>query len=232
MRVPAALTAIALLLAGCAAKPKEVAVAPPAPLPMPLPPPVPPDGAAAGLSIPQRLPDGRFATPNTALSPQASVWHLRAALNVAVLGCADPDGALAAAYNRMLATQRTALSAAHRALAVEHGTTASFDAAMTRLYNYFAQPPAAAPFCEAARPLLSEAAALPAGAITAFAASALPTLDQPFIDFYARYDRYRIELAAWQSNQPVAAVRLAYQLDAITREDAVTSGPIVRTAAR
>jgi len=231
MRRTAAVTTIALLLAGCASRTQEVAVAPPIAVPTPEPMPTPPNGAAAGLAIPQRLADGRFATPNTGVSANAAVWHLRAALNVAVLGCPDPDGALAGTYNRFLATQRTPLATAHSALATEYGTTDAFDGAMTRLYNYFALPPATAAFCDAAKPLLDAAAALPTGDVTTFATTALPVLDQPFVDFFARYDQYRSDLAAWQSSGGTALVRLDYDAAALAGAGGVTGGA-VRTAGR
>ena len=232
MRVRAALTMIALVMAGCASRPKEVAapptaIPPPAPVPMPL----PPGGAAAGLKVPQRQADGSFVTPNTGVSAQGAVWHLRAALNVAVLGCPDPDGMLATAYNRFLNAQRTGLAAAHRSLVAEHASTAAFDTAMTRLYNYYAQPPVAAAFCAVATPMLTQAAALPSGGVTSFAATALPMIDAPFIDFYSRYDQYRVELAAWRAGQPSPVIRLAYDPAVLAGQDMVTGGA-VRTATR
>ncbi|HEY0621656.1 hypothetical protein [Sphingomonas sp.] len=201
--------AVLAALSGCAGRKQAAA---PAPLPVPLPtpvraaPPLPPEGAAAGLTIPAKLADGSYATPNRNVSAAGAVWHLRAAFNVAALSC--PDATLAAAYNRLLAGHRQALAAAHRTLTAEHGGMASFDPAMTRLYNYFAQPPVLPRFCAQAGPLLHQAAALSAGSLDGFAPAALAAIDRPFGDFYARYDAYRTDLAAWRAGTP-AAPRLA-----------------------
>lgn len=216
--------AVLTALAGCTGQKQAAA---PAPLPVPLPTPVriaaplPPDGAAAGLTIPAKLADGGYATPNRNVSAAGAVWHLRAAFNVAALSC--PDTALAPAYNKLLSTQRQALAAAHHKLTTEHGGMASFDPAMTRLYNYFAQPPVVARFCAQAGPLLHQAAALPAGAIDGFAATALAAIDRPFGEFFARYDSYRTDLAAWQAGT-LTAPRLDYDRTVFTANAAVTGG--------
>lgn len=183
--------------------------------------PLPPDGAAAGLTIPAKLADGSYATPNRSVSAAGAIWHLRAAFNVAALSC--PDTALAPAYNKLLSTQRQALAAAHRALTAEHGGVASFDPAMTRLYNYFAQPPVLARFCAQAAPLLHQAAALAPGSIESFAGTALAAIDQPFGEFYARYDAYRTDFAAWQAGT-LAVPRLDYDRTVFTANAAVTGG--------
>ena len=221
--------AAAAALAGCAGQKQAAAPALPAPVPAPVrsAAPVPPDGAASGLTIPARLADGSYATPNRNVSAAGAVWHLRAAFNVAALNC--PDAALAPAYNQLLATHRHALAAAHRTLTAEHGGMASFDPAMTRLYNYFAQPPVLARFCAQAGPLLHQAAALPAGSIDAFAVTALAAIDQPFGAFYARYDRYRTDLAAWHAGT-LATQKLAYDHTVFTANATVTGGPTVLAA--
>lgn len=222
-RVPALLAVLATL-AGCAGQKQIVAPAPipvPAPAPVRVAAPLPPDGAASGLTIPARLADGSYATPNRAVSAAGAVWHLRAAFNVAALSC--PDATLAPAYNRLLGTHRQALAAAHRTLTAEHGGMTSFDPAMTRLYNYFAQPPVLAHFCARAGPLLHQAATLPVGSLDGFAASALTSIDQPFGDFYARYDAYRTDLAAWRAGT-LAAPRLDYDRTVFTANVAVTGG--------
>lgn len=214
--------AVLIALAGCAGQKQAMA---PAPLPVPAPvrvtAPAPPDGAAAGLTIPARLADGSYATPNRNVSAAGAVWHLRAAFNVAALSC--PDTALAPAYNRLLTTHRSALAVAHRALTAEHGGMASFDPAMTRLYNYFAQPPVLARFCAAAGPLLHQAAAMPAGSLEGFSGAALASIDRPFGEFYARYDRYRTDLAAWRADT-LAAPRLDYDRTVFMVKATVTGG--------
>lgn len=230
-RVLASLAVLAAL-AGCAGQ-KQVAG--PAPIPVPAPAPVritaplPPDGAAAGLTIPAKLGDGSFATPNRNVSAAAAVWHLRAAFNVAALSC--PDTSLAPTYNKLLSTHRQALATAHRTLTAEHGGMASFDPAMTRLYNYFAQPPVLTRFCAQAGPLLHQAAALPAGSLDGFAGTALAAIDRPFGDFYARYDSYRTDLAAWRAGT-LATPRLTYDRTVFTANATVTGGGRTVLAAR
>ncbi|MEG3181531.1 hypothetical protein [Sphingomonas sp. LT1P40] len=220
-RVSLLLPFVALATA-CAGPERVAAPAPAPPLPMAIAPaPVPPDRAASGLTIPARLADGSYATPNRAISAAGALWHLRAAFNVAALNC--PDGSLAPAYNRVLAVHRKALTTAHRALIAEHGDNAAFDPAMTRLYNYFAQPPVLARFCATTAPLLHAAAALPPGEFAAFSTMALAQVDRPFADFYARYDSYRAELAAWRSGVPVAP-RLAYDSSIFVTAATVTGG--------
>ena len=214
--------AVLTALAGCAGQKHAMAPTPrPAPVPVRATAPLPPDGAAARLTIPARLPDGSYATPNRNVSAAGAVWHLRAAFNVAALSC--PDTTLVPAYNKLLTGHRQALAAAHRALTAEHGGVASFDPAMTRLYNYFAQPPVLARFCATAGPLLHQAAAMPAGSLNGFAATALASIDRPFGEFYARYDTYRSDLAAWQAGT-LAAPRLAYDHAVFAPHAQVTGG--------
>lgn len=216
--------AVLAALSGCAGQKQAAA---PAPLPVPVPAPVriaaplPPDGAASGLTVPTKLADGSYATPNRNVSAAGAVWHLRAAFNVAALSC--PNVALVPAYNKLLSTQRQALAAAHHRLTAEHGGMASFDPAMTRLYNYFAQPPVLARFCAQAGPLLQQAAALAPGSIEGFAGTALVAIDQPFGEFYARYDAYRTELAAWRAGT-LTPPRLDYDRTVFTANAAVTGG--------
>ena len=211
MRIAMSLTAAAIL-AGCAGKPAEIAVAP-APLPAPVAAsmPVPPAGAAKTLTIPVRLADGSFATPNRALSPAATLWHLRAALNVAALGCGD--AALPTTYNAFLARHRSALAAAHREMQAQN---ADFDTAMTRLYNYFALPPATPGFCKAAIVVAGEAAIQPAADIAQFVPPALALIDAPFVAFFAQYDEYRVRLASWQAGDQTP--RLSYDTAVVLGE--------------
>lgn len=217
------------LVAGCAAKEQVAAPAPPLPLPpAAVSAPTPPDRAAPGLTIPARLADGSYATPNRGVSVAATLWHLRAAFNVAALNC--PDATLAPTYNRVLSVHGKALTRAHRELMAEYGGYAAFDPAMTRLYNYFAQPPVMVRFCATTAPLMQAATAQPADAFPAFAAQALAQIDRPFTDFYARYDAYRTDLAAWQAGK-TAAPRLAYDPGVFAPAEAVTGGS-TRLAAR
>lgn len=224
MRAPLPLSLL-LMLAACSSGPRPVAPALPiAPAPMAAPAkPRPPLNAALNLVVPARLADGSYATPNRDLSDAAAIWHMRSALNVAVLTCAQsPD--LAAGYNRLLAAHRSALTRAHSALSSEYRGR-DFDASMTRVYNYFSQPPAQASFCPVAAAILDEAAILPASDLTSFARAAVARLDAPFIDFYRAYDAYRSDLASWRAGQQQAAApRLAYDAREFLSDDAMAGG--------
>lgn len=197
------------LLAGCARKTPEVATVTPPPVlvPPPAPKPLPPQGAAPNLTIPAATPDGGYATLNRGLTPDAALWHLRAALNVAALQCNIGDPAGVAAYNRLLKVHAARFAAAFKALETEYKRGGGdwqdrFDDAMTRVYNYFAQPPVREPFCARALPMLTQVADMPAGELDAFAAPGIAALDAPFIDFYRAYDEYRAALSTWTAAQP------------------------------
>ena len=220
----------AALAAGCTAPDRIAAPAPIAPPPpsalVRSAAPTPPDGAALGLAIPARSADGSYATPNRDIAPRAAAWHLRAAFNVAALNCADPQ--IASAYNRILKLHRDELAQSYRAVTNIHG--AHLDPVMTRLYNHFAQPPVLRRFCATAGALATEASEWPRGSFAAQALPALGRIDEPFVDFYARYDAYRAALAAWRSGAPVAAPRLAY--DTGFAADARVTGGMITLAAR
>ena len=170
-----------------------------------------PAGARPGMLIPARRPDGRWSTPNVGLSAAGTTWHLRAALNVAVLACRGPQEAtMVAQYNALLGARKRELAAAETALEQEYRGSgakswqADYDNQMTRLYNFFAQDFARAGFCAAAQEALVAVAAVPAEGLAAFAAQRLPALEQPFTDFFTAYDRWRVG-ALVRAPQPAAA---------------------------
>jgi hypothetical protein len=162
------------LLAGCVGRPTPLAVAP-------APPPV-----AAVATPPAPTPI------NAGLSPAATLWHLRAGLNVAALACRGPEeAALVARYNALLARHAEALKAAEASYAAERAGAGGawrdrYDDDMTRLYNFFGQARGRAAFCSAADAALTalETAAEPA----AVAPAQLATLDQPFAPPFLRVD--------------------------------------------
>jgi hypothetical protein len=202
MRRYVALTAVGLaLLAGCAVKPKLVAVAPPPPAPAPAPLPMP-RGAYVGMQIPALMGDGRYVTPNRNLSADGAIWHLRAALNVAALACRGPDEAtIVAGYNALLASQKTVLNGAQARLTAEYKASGGdwqdrYDDQMTRLYNFFSQSQARDAFCNAAVATLADSAAVTSADLPAFASGRLAVLEKPFTDFYAAFDAWRAERAA------------------------------------
>jgi hypothetical protein len=203
------ITALAALtaLGGCASHHEQLASAPPPPAAPPLGPmPQPPAGSHAGMAIPAKLADGSYATPNAGLDPASAAWHVRVALNVAALGCRGAEGqAITAGYNTMLARDKAELARANAATIKAKGGQAGYDEAMTRLYNYFAQPGAQAAFCVAAAQVTGELAN--AASLGAVAGPALATLDRPFTDFYRSYDTYRVELAQWQADRQQRAMQ-------------------------
>lgn len=153
-------------------------------------------------AIPARAADGSFLTINRGVEPLQALWHVRAALNVAALGCEGAGhAATIAAYNRFLRAQRAPLAAANTAIVTRYKArygaawTARYDAYMTSLYNFFSQPFVKSAFCAAAQPIAAETAAVTPASATAFGAGALPRLEAPFTDFYKRYAAYEVALA-------------------------------------
>jgi hypothetical protein len=178
-----------------------------------------PPGAADNLQLPARLADGSFATPNRNLSPAAAVWHLRTGLNVAALSCRGAGEAqLLSGYARFLAAYRPQLSTAQHTLAASIGNGDAFDRAMTRLYNYWALPPAQTAFCAAAAQVMAQAATVDPAGLPGFAVQAVAQLDRPFTDFFTRYAAWRdarasgstFALAAPVAIAPESAPTLAY----------------------
>jgi hypothetical protein len=176
-------------------------------------PPTPPTGAAPNQVIPPRDLGGNYVTPNSKLTRDETSWHVRAALNVAALGCRDAaEARTVAAYNRLLRQHREALAAADAGVKGAYrarygaGWEAEHDRQMTRVYNFFAQPTAHDGFCSAAQDVLARLDVLAPEGFAEFAAEALPQLEAPFTAFYREYDAYRVAYAAWRNGgtAPVA----------------------------
>lgn len=164
-----------------------------------------PEGFAKTFATPQRDTGGAYRTPNRDLSPAEVTWHVRVALNVAALGCRDE----ATAYNAMLTTEKEPLAQADTgAQTAERARGGDWEArhddAMTKLYNFWAQPPAQAGFCTAAADVLREAVNVEPADFPAFAAAALPRLEAPFVAAFARFDGYRAEVAQWKARHAPA----------------------------
>ena len=197
--------ALLLLAAGCARHPKPSTTSP---APTAGPEPLPPSGAARGLAIPEPGADGRFATINSGVEGKEALWHVRSALNVAALGCRS-DGALLKNYNAFLKDRKATLAAAYTEETVRHRAASGLDQHMTRLYNFFAQPPAQARFCRVASEEAARIGAVPPADLPAHAADVLDRLEAPFLAFYRDYDRYRRDLAAWKANPHAARTMVA-----------------------
>lgn len=221
------------LLAGCATAPRPVPVA--AVTPAPPPPVVPtlPAGATPGMLVPAALPDGSYPTPNQHLSTGASLWHLRAGLNVAALSCPAADGAaITAAYNAMLVAHAAELKTAEASYAAEYRAASAaadwrdrYDDAMTRLYNFFSQTPVRPAFCAAARGVADQLAGVPAGGLSSLAVQDLAALDQPFVAFYRAYDAWRRFNAVRQVIAVSAAPAAGATASPASAGDATTPAP-------
>lgn len=196
------LLAIAALpaLGGCAAHRQLASASVPARAEPLAPMPQPPPGSYVGMTIPAALADGSYATPNRGLDVAAQIWHVRVALNVAALSCRGSEGlAITAGYNALLTREKAALARADKAVIAAAGGQAPYDAAMTRLYNYFAQPGAKTGFCAAAAAVTNQIAT--STRLGESSAQALAQLDAPFTDFYRAYGSYQIRLADWQTDR-------------------------------
>ena len=223
---------VAASLSACASKP--VVTASPKPTVVPATPrPTPPNGTASNLVIPPVGADGSYATINRGIGADETVWHLRSALNVAALNCRGTQGlAIVAGYTDLLDNQRKPLKAAYAASAKAQSSAAKFDAHVTRVYNFFAQPPAQQDFCRIAQTVVVEANATSPADFKSFAARALPRLETPFTDFYRRYDDYRRDLAAWAARNSAGApqTQLAAATPAPARRAAAPIAPAVAVA--
>ncbi|WP_244646746.1 SPOR domain-containing protein [Sphingomonas sp. CFBP 8760] len=163
-----AAAAVAAMLVGCGHRERPT---PPVPVPEPSltpasPPPPPPP------------------TINSGLGDEEALWHLRAALNVAALGCGQgPAGAgIVTRYNALLIERKAVLATAYAAEKARYGTErGALDRHMTQLYNFFADPAAQRGFCAAAADVAEQVAATPAAALPGFAATALEQLERPVV---------------------------------------------------
>ncbi|MEJ7926915.1 hypothetical protein WG908_09130 [Sphingobium sp. AN641] len=191
-----------VVLAGCSHRARDVAVAPPPAQPRIMP--TPPSGAAPDMTVPAIGADGRRMTPNRGLSPVATLWHVRMALNVAALSCHDAADAARLQYNLFLKTHRTTLAKANGA--VDGEFKARFAGAAipqrerlnTTVYNFFALPPVQSAFCTRAIMVGGVVNGLSPADLIAYGPSALASLEQPFTDFYDAYAVYQRQMAQWR----------------------------------
>lgn len=217
----------AAAVAGCTSQPRVVPV-------VSAPPSAPAAAAPSGygnLVVPARLADGSYVTPNRGVSTAAVVWHLRAGLNVAALACRGPvEAELVAGYNALLHRHRADFDRAYRALGSEHGSAAAFDGAMTRLYNYYALPPAQPGLCAAAQAVLADAATVPTGGLEAFAPNALARIERPYTQVFAAQEAWLAGRMAPATTQ-VAAVA-APAVTPVAANTSVAATPRVAIDAR
>jgi len=168
--------------------------------------PLPPDNAAPNLVLPPHRADGQFVTPSDGVAGMEAVWHMRAALNVAALGC--PGEKFVSGYNALLRRHSASFAAANTAVSLRYrasagaGAEAARDKAMTKLYNFFAQVPGHADFCALAGQVLDEVMSVDSAELPRYATAVIAELQSPFQAFYARYEAYRDSLAAVAAHTP------------------------------
>ncbi|NJS15434.1 MAG: hypothetical protein HC788_13550 [Sphingopyxis sp.] len=175
-----------------------------------------PGSAAETQRVPTRDAMGRYVTINSGVAGERAFWQLKTGLNVAAIGCrGGNEAALVAAYNQIIKNHTRSIQAAEKKviadLAKANRTTGvkERDRLSTQLFNYFAQPPAQTEFCRRATVIAQTVATTPSAQLIANAESQLATLDQPFTDFYAAFERYKIDAATWDARyapRPVSTV--------------------------
>lgn len=167
--------------------------------------PTPPFGASILTVVPALRVDGMRETINRDLGPLETLWHVRAALNVAALSCTGPlYERLVGDYNAFITNNSASLRNAHNAILrkfqrdIGTGYKVEHDRHQTQLYNYWSFSPLRRPFCDQAVQIGQRAIVTKSADLDAFAAEALPQLEKPFTDFYLAYEEYLRDLKAWQ----------------------------------
>ena len=153
-------------LSACASHPVPIASAPA------------PVQAAAATPAPTPI--------NAGLTPAATLWHLRAGLNVAALACRGPgEAVLVARYNALLAAHPAAFGTATATHQSEYRTDGGdwrdrYDDDQTRLYNFFSQARGRAALCASAATTLATLGTADDAALAAAAPAELAALDRAF----------------------------------------------------
>lgn len=122
------------------------------------------------------------------IGPGETLWHVRAALNVASLSCwGKLQTAIAANYNFMLKQHRQPLARAYAAeqtaYRARYGNDwrRQNDTHQTRLYDFFTKPMAQVAFCDIALDISERIRTLAPSELEKFAPGALARLEQPFV---------------------------------------------------
>jgi len=194
------------LLAGCAKAPP-----PPPPPPPPVvvipPMPAPPMGAPLEMTVPPVAEDGQRRTVNYGISTSQAVWNLRSGYNVAALNCIEPEFVpILDGYKRFLKVYDKSLAKASkeidRSFQSQHKGRAAIvarESYQTQVYNFFSLPPVDAGFCKAAMELSTELQTVEPSQFESYSYQGLAKLEAPFKEFFAAYEQYRADLAAWQA---------------------------------
>lgn len=163
-------------------------------------------GASPNYVSPRLGPDGQHVTINTGISPNQVTWNIRSAFNVAALNCLQPQHVqILDGYKNLLTTHKKKLWDVNLKVDAEFRSkfgsrfVAPREAYMTQVYNYFAFPPTLMNFCDAVQRMSLESMTVKSADLDAFAARHLPALEAVFEDFFDKYDRYKLEKAAWDA---------------------------------
>ncbi len=177
--------------------------------------PTPPFGASSLSVVPMLRADGLRETINRDLGPLETLWHVRAAMNVAALSCTGPlYERLVDDYNAFINNNSASLRNANNAIIrkfqrdIGAGYKAEHDRHQTQLYNYWSFSPLRRPFCDQAVQISQRAIVTKSADLNQFAEQALAELEKPFTDFYLAYEEYERDLEKWrvQYGQPAAEV--------------------------
>ena len=199
---------IGTLVALAACQPPPAPVGPPPPQTPQYAPraPTPPLGASINTLIPPIRPaDGLRQTINRDIGPLETVWHVRAALNVAALSCTGPTYArIVDDYNGFIKRNASRLRSANSAIIAKYrreigrGYKNAHDRHQTSLYNYWSFSPLRRQFCDQAVQVSQRASQVGSSELNNFGAQALADLEKPFTDFYLAYEKYERDLDAWR----------------------------------
>ncbi|MEO9492185.1 MAG: hypothetical protein ABJG26_11225, partial [Marinomonas sp.] len=185
------------------------------------------------MTVPPMGIDGQRVTVNTGISATQQLWNMRSGLNVAALNCrgtrhiglVENYGAFLKTHERELANANTALT---REYSAKHGRREGRniqDSYQTKVYNYFALPPALPAFCDEALAVSRDVGAVPRGQLSGFVTTALPRMEGVFGRFYNSYEQYRVDVAAWDAKYAPPPVQL--QTAPTTSGPTFVSQPVV-----
>ncbi|WP_423143020.1 hypothetical protein ACOYW6_06645 [Parablastomonas sp. CN1-191] len=211
----AASAALMATLAACAAKTPPPPPPPPPPPVVVIPPrPLPPLNASPLLTTPPIGFDGIRRTLNYGITPDQTLWNLRAAYNVAALNCLRPEHAdILVGYKNFLKVHAKGLAAANRAVDGEFKAKYGQrwipprEAYMTQVYNFYASPPTLGGFCDASLALAHDSMAVTPAGLKDFAALELPRLDSVFEQFFRAYEQYKTDAALWDAKYAPTTVQ-------------------------
>ncbi|MCF8709340.1 hypothetical protein [Rhizorhapis sp. SPR117] len=140
------------------------------------------------LPLPEIQSGDAIAAINRDIGPGETIWHMRAALNVASLSCSGRrQSMIADNYNAMLKNHREAFAVAYEAEQSAYRTRfgrdwqRQNDTHMTRLYTFFTKPMAQGRFCDVAMNVSAKVRAMASWELQTYAPGALAQLERPFL---------------------------------------------------